>query len=131
MKAFAVTSYKPLGYLQHLEEVRIPKPSAARHDIVVKVKAVATNPIDYKRLGNLGNSDAKFEVDGPLVVGWDASGIVEQVGPDVTLYQPGDEVMFAGDFFRPVPLPNTSPSILALLEGNPPQLIGVRQPPFL
>jgi NADPH:quinone reductase len=100
MKAFAVTSYKPLGYLQHLEEVRIPKPSAAGHDIVVKVKAVATNPIDYKRLGNLGNSDAKFEVDGPLVVGWDASGIVEQVGPDVTLYQPGDEVMFAGDFFR-------------------------------
>ena len=100
MRAFAVTSYKPLGFLKHLEEVTVPKPTATGHDIVVKVKAVATNPIDYKRLGNLGNSDAKYEVDGPLIVGWDASGIVEEVGPDVTLYQPGDEVMFAGDFFR-------------------------------
>lgn len=101
MKAFAVTSYKAMGDLSHLQEVSVPKPSVPTgHDIVIKVKAVATNPIDYKRLGNLGNMEADYEVDGPLIVGWDAAGIVEQTGPDVTLFQTGDEVMFAGDFFR-------------------------------
>ncbi|CAB9525520.1 alcohol dehydrogenase-like protein SE_1777 [Seminavis robusta] len=64
------------------------------------VKAVATNPIDYKRLANLGKHDEDFEAQEPLTVGWDASGVVEQVGDETSLFQVGDEVMFAGDFFR-------------------------------
>jgi NADPH:quinone reductase len=101
MKAFAISEYKPIGELDHLVEVQVPKPSAPRgHDVLVKIKAVATNPIDYKRLGNLGNHTASYEVDGPLIVGWDGAGIIEAVGDRVTLFQRGDEVMFAGDFFR-------------------------------
>ena len=80
MKTFAINQYKPIGDLDHLQEVALPKPSSPTgHDVLVNVKAVATNPIDYKRLGNLGNHQADFELDTPLVVGWDASGIVEEV----------------------------------------------------
>jgi len=101
MKAFAVTEYKPAGDLSALKEVSLPKPTATSHDLLVKVKAVATNPIDYKVLANLGNPDAPFDKDGPLVVGWDASGVVEAVGEDTSLFKVGDEVFFAGDVHRP------------------------------
>ena len=77
------------------------KPSSPTgHDLLIRVKTVATNPIDYKRLGNLGKHTEAFEGTEPLVVGWDAAGIVEQVGDETSLFQVGDEVMFAGDFFR-------------------------------
>ena len=102
MKAFAVDQYKPIADLSHLKQVDLPMPDKPQgHDLIVQVKAVATNPIDYKRLANLGKHQQPFELKHPLVVGWDATGIVQQIGPDVTLFKPGDEVMFAGDFFRP------------------------------
>ena len=37
----------------------------------------------------------------PLIVGWDAAGVVEAVGSEVTLFKPGDEVYFAGVINRP------------------------------
>ncbi len=37
----------------------------------------------------------------PLIVGWDAAGIVEDVGSEVSLFKKGDEVYFAGNVFRP------------------------------
>ena len=102
MKAFAVSEYKPVGDLSALRKVEIPRPaSPTGHDLLINVKAVATNPIDYKRLGNLGNHEEAFGQDTPLVVGWDAAGIVEEVGSEASLFQKGDQVMFAGDFFRP------------------------------
>lgn len=103
MKVFGVTEYKEVGDLSALKEYEVAKPSAPTgKDLLVKVKAVATNPIDYKRLGNLGNLTESYDggEEKPLVVGWDASGVVEAVGDATTLFQPGDEVYFAGDFFR-------------------------------
>lgn len=102
MKAFAITEYKPYGELDHLKEVEVPMPAAPTgHDILVRIKAVATNPIDYKALANLGNHETAYEKESPYIVGWDASGIVESVGEDVTFFKVSDEVMFAGDFTRP------------------------------
>ena len=102
MKAFAVTEYKAAGDLSALKEAQVNNPdSPTGHDILVRVEAVATNPIDYKRLGNLGKHTEPFEGTEPLIVGWDASGIVEEVGDEASLFQVGDEVMFAGDLFRP------------------------------
>ncbi|CEG92189.1 alcohol dehydrogenase catalytic domain-containing protein [Propionibacterium freudenreichii] len=34
------------------------------------------------------------------VLGWDAAGVVQGVGPEVTLFAPGDEVFYAGDLTR-------------------------------
>ena len=102
MKAFAISEYKPMGEIDHLVQVLVPKPSAPTgHDVLVKIKAVATNPVDFKRLANFGDTTASYDVDGPLIVGWDSAGIIESVGDQVTLFQKGDEVMFAGDLFRP------------------------------
>ena len=101
MKAFAIKEYKPMGDLSAVKEYQLPKPKPTGKDLLIRVKAVATNPIDYKRLANLGNHNEPFDNEKPLVVGWDASGIVEQVGDDtIGLFNVGDEVMFAGDFFR-------------------------------
>jgi len=48
------------------------------------------------RKGLKGNSIADH-----LIVGWDAAGVVEAVGSEVTLFKPGDEVYFAGVINRP------------------------------
>lgn len=95
MKAFVVDEKKPFGELDHLREAEVPKPVPSGHDLLVKIKAIATNPVDYKVLGG---EPEKLET--PLVVGYDASGIVEAVGPDATLFKVGDEVYFAGSMFR-------------------------------
>lgn len=99
MKAFAVEEYHAAGDLSALKQVEIDKPSPEPRDLIVKIKAVATNPIDVKRLANMGNHTA-VHTGPPLVVGWDAAGIIESVGRDVSLFKMGDEVMFAGDITR-------------------------------
>ncbi|MGJ8722007.1 MAG: zinc-binding alcohol dehydrogenase family protein [Salinibacterium amurskyense] len=63
------------------------------HDILVEVIAVSVNPVDVKVRAGGEVADR--------VLGWDASGVVVAVGPDVTLFQPGDEVWYAGDITRP------------------------------
>jgi zinc-binding alcohol dehydrogenase family protein len=61
----------------------------------VKINAIAVNPVDYKVRKN---RDPQGEA---MVLGWDASGVVESVGDQVTLFKPGDEVFYAGDITRP------------------------------
>lgn len=75
-------------------ECATPVPKA--HDLLVRIKAVSVNPVDTKvRMRVSGPQDP------PLVLGWDAAGVVEAVGSDVTLFKPGDEVFYAGDITRP------------------------------
>lgn len=74
-----------------------PDPPVERpHDLLVRVHAVSINPRDLKSRKAFAASPDK-----PLVLGYDASGVVEAVGPGVTLFQPGDAVMYAGVLDRP------------------------------
>jgi NADPH:quinone reductase len=57
------------------------------------VEAISVNPVDYKQ--------RKIDSPTPRVLGWDAAGTVEAVGPEVTLFKPGDAVYYAGDVTRP------------------------------
>jgi len=59
----------------------------------VEVKAIAANPVDYKIRQSRKNEDWD-------VIGWDATGIVKEVGNEVTLFKVGDEVWYAGDLKR-------------------------------
>lgn len=77
-----------------LIDIELPRPSVAGHDILVEVKAVSVNPVDYKIRGG-GDSDKL------RVLGFDAAGVVVEVGEQVTLFEPGDEVWYAGDISRP------------------------------
>ena len=75
------------------QDVELPKPAPAGHDLLVKVEAISVNPVDYKQ--------RKMDSATPRVLGWDAAGTVEAVGPQVTLFKPGDPVYYAGDVTRP------------------------------
>jgi NADPH:quinone reductase-like Zn-dependent oxidoreductase len=52
--------------------------------------------VDIKKITNWGG-DVNDKVESPIVPGWDASGVVEAVGAEVTLFKAGDEVYFAGN----------------------------------
>ena len=75
------------------QEIEQPKPAPAGHDLLVKVEAISVNPVDTKQ--------RKIDSPAPRVLGWDAAGTVEAVGPEVALFRPGDEVYYAGDVTRP------------------------------
>ncbi|WDQ16413.1 zinc-binding alcohol dehydrogenase family protein [Rhodopirellula sp. P2] len=95
MKAVALTRYLPIDDPNSLMDVELDRPEPSGRDLLVATQAIAVNPVDYKVRA------PKDQVEeSPKVLGWDAAGIVEAVGPDVTLFQPGDEVFYAGDITR-------------------------------
>lgn len=65
-------------------------------DLLVKVRAVAVNPVDTKIRASLGAQP----LDPPRILGWDAAGIVEAVGAEVGGFSIGEEVFYAGDLTR-------------------------------
>jgi zinc-binding alcohol dehydrogenase family protein len=95
MKAVALTRYLPIADPESLVDLTLPDPKPAGHDILVKVEAVSVNPVDTKQRA----PNPKVE-SAPRVLGWDAAGTVAAVGPEVTLFKPGDEVYYAGDVTR-------------------------------
>ncbi len=96
MKAVGLTRYLPLDDPNSLRDVDIPDPTPESRDLLVRVKAISVNPVDSKV-----RSTVKQELSAPKILGYDASGVVEAVGSDVTLFRPGDEVFYAGDITRP------------------------------
>lgn len=79
-----------------LVNIELPTPTPTGRDILVEVKAVSVNPVDVKI-----RQSAKPEPGNWQVLGWDAAGIVVAVGSEVTLFQPGDSVFYAGAIGRP------------------------------
>ncbi|ACY18552.1 zinc-binding alcohol dehydrogenase family protein [Haliangium ochraceum] len=87
MKAWIVSS----DDTDRFAEVELPDPSASGRDLLVRVEALSLNPVDTKvRKGRAGK-----------ILGWDASGRVVALGDQVTGFQVGDEVYYAGDITRP------------------------------
>lgn len=69
-----------------------PKPEAGAGQVLVQVRAAGVNPVDWKTRSGAGMAK-KFEGDRlPLVLGWDVSGVVEELGDGVSRFSPGDEV---------------------------------------
>jgi zinc-binding alcohol dehydrogenase family protein len=95
MKAVALRQYLPSKDPNSLLDVELPAPTPGPRDLVVRVHAVSVNPVDVK----VRAPKPKVE-SAPRVLGWDAAGVVESVGSDVTLFRPGDEVFYAGDIKR-------------------------------
>src|SRR5215470_19979796 len=75
-------------------ETRMPRPG--ERDLLVRVKAISVNPVDVKvRMRKQGTAAE------PMILGWDAAGIVEATGRDCSLFKPGDHVYYAGNINRP------------------------------
>lgn len=96
MKAVALTRYLPIDDPQSLVDVELPDPLPSGHDLLVRVEAVSVNPVDTKIRAPKPQIEAA-----PKVLGYDAAGVVEAVGENVTLFKPGDAVFYAGDVTRP------------------------------
>jgi zinc-binding alcohol dehydrogenase family protein len=96
MKAIGLYRYLPISNPESLLDIDLPKPVPSGRDLLVHVKAISVNPVDTK----IRAPKDQVETE-PHVLGWDAAGIVEQVGPDSTLFKPGDEVYYSGDVTRP------------------------------
>ena len=75
-------------------EIEKKTPTPVEHDLLVEIKAIAINPIDTKVKHGVKAGDD------PKVFGFDASGKVIAVGENVTLFNVGDEVYYAGDVTR-------------------------------
>jgi zinc-binding alcohol dehydrogenase family protein len=98
---------KAIGYTQAhalnapgqtgLTDITLPDPTPTGHDVLVEVKAVSVNPVDTK----VRASAARSAGTDYKVLGYDASGIVRAVGPEVTLFKAGDKVWYAGSIARP------------------------------
>ena len=99
MKAVALTQYLPVEKPDSFLDVDLPKPTPTGHDVLISVQAIAVNPVDTKVRAGLGGKQGVVE-DEPRVIGWDASGIVDAVGDEVSLFKPGDDVWYAGDITR-------------------------------
>ena len=95
MKAVGYKVPGPIAENASLVDIDLPRPVAAGHDILVEVMAVSVNPVDYKVRGSSPPADGDWKV-----LGWDAAGIVREVGSDVTQFKAGDEVYYAGSITR-------------------------------
>jgi NADPH2:quinone reductase len=96
MRAVAYKTPQPIAAETSLVDVELPVPEARGHDLLVEIKAISVNPVDVKIRANVAPPSGELKV-----IGWDAAGVVKAVGPDVTLFQPGDEVFYAGSITRP------------------------------
>lgn len=95
MKAIGYTKSLPITDDNALIDIELPQPQASGHDLLVEVKAIAVNPVDYKvRLW------MEPENDEPRVLGWDAVGEVIATGDQVSHFKPGDTVFYAGALTR-------------------------------
>lgn len=95
MKAVAYTQSLAISNSQSLQDIELEQPSAAGHDILVKVNAIAVNPVDCKIRNNVAPAEGEHRV-----LGWDAVGEVVAIGEAVSYFNVGDKVYYAGDLNR-------------------------------
>lgn len=95
MRAVGYRRNLPVSDPSSLLDLEVPVPVPGEHDLLVRVEAVSVNPVDVKLRAT---ADPGGEA---RILGFDAAGVVDKVGAAVTLFQPGDEVWYAGSIARP------------------------------
>src|SRR5438445_8200220 len=95
MKAVGYRKSLPIEAQDALIDFEAAKPEPRGRDIRVAVKAISANPVDYKVRKRAAPSEGEIKI-----LGFDAAGIVDGVGPEVTLFKVGDEVFYAGSIQR-------------------------------
>ncbi|MFZ6722612.1 zinc-binding alcohol dehydrogenase family protein [Undibacterium sp. Ji49W] len=96
MKAIAYRHSLPIDNSASLEDVELPTPVLEARDLLVRVNAISVNPVDTKVRAGSPPAEGQLKV-----LGWDAVGVVEAVGPDVIHFGVGDRVYYAGAINRP------------------------------
>lgn len=95
MKAVGYTKSLPINEPESLRDIELPQPIATGRDLLVKIRAIAVNPVDYKIRQRMAPAEGASKV-----LGWDAVAEVVATGEAATQFQPGDTVYYAGDLNR-------------------------------
>lgn len=96
MKSIVIEDY---GDVNELKLVEGPTPRAKGNEVLVEVHAVSVNPFEWKVRAGYFKDFMPFTF--PIVLGSDVSGVVKEVGEQVTDFQVGDEVFASADLFKP------------------------------
>lgn len=95
MKAVGYQKSLPVEDANSLIDFEAARPEPGGRDLRVAVKAISANPVDYKVRKRAAPPAGEYKI-----LGFDAAGVVDAVGPDVSLFKPGDEVFYAGSILR-------------------------------
>ncbi len=95
MKAVGYKKSLAIEDAESLLDFEAAKPEPQGRDICVAVKAVSVNPVDGKVRKRAAPPQGETKI-----LGYDAAGVVDAVGSEVTLFKPGDEVFYAGSILR-------------------------------
>ena len=72
-----------------------PRPRVERGEVLIRVHAAGVNPLDWKVRAGLLNGSVQHRL--PLILGWDVSGVVDEVGAGVSRFKKGEEVFAMSD----------------------------------
>jgi NADPH:quinone reductase-like Zn-dependent oxidoreductase len=92
MKAAVLDQFGPVEVMQVRE---IPKPLIKPDQILAEVHAASINPIDWKM--REGQMAGRYGDEFPMILGWDCSGVVTEVGAGVREFAAGDEILARSD----------------------------------
>ncbi|MCL1065698.1 zinc-binding alcohol dehydrogenase family protein [Shewanella olleyana] len=95
MKAIAYKTPGTIDRFDALIDITLEQPVVTGKDLLISVKAVSVNPADTKVRANVTVPEG-----GASVLGYDASGVVEAVGDETSLFKVGDEVYYSGSMLR-------------------------------
>jgi len=79
------------GPVENFIQKDIPKPTISSNEVLVEVKAIGVNPVDYKVRGIEEVMTMIYGPERPAILGWDIAGTVSEVGDDVSDFQVGDQ----------------------------------------
>jgi len=94
MKASIITEY---GETVNLQMSTLPKPSISEDEVLIEVVAAGVNPVDFHVRNGMIKDMGVHTL--PLVLGWDAAGIVSKIGENVKDLKVGDEVFVFAPIF--------------------------------
>ncbi len=117
MKAIGHRKTGPITAPDALVAFEAEKPELRPRDLLVEVRGISMNPVDVKVRAN------RAPEKGARILGYDAAGVVREVGGEVSRFRVGDEVFYAGDITRP----GTNAEFQAVDErivGRKPQSLG-------
>jgi NADPH2:quinone reductase len=95
MKAVAYQKAGSITSPEALIDVDLETPVAQGYDLLVRVQAISVNPVDTKIRKNVSAENNQWKV-----LGWDAAGVVEAIGDQVSQFKVGDLVWYAGALNR-------------------------------
>ena len=117
MKAIGYNKIGPITAPDSLVEFDAAKPELRPHDLLVEIRGISVNPVDVKVRTLMAPAN------GTKIIGYDAAGVVREIGSGVSHFQVGDAVYYSGDLNRP----GTNAELHAVDErivGKKPQSLG-------